>query len=1452
MAGSRRKGGNKAKVKNLSLGDLVLAKVKGFPPWPAKISRPEDWEREPDPKKYFVQFFGTQEIAFVAPGDIQAFTSETKSKLSAKCQVRTKHFVQAVKEICVAFDELHEEKWSGLRDETDRSTPGCEASSVDGTEDDGAEVDLKNGTGAVAPGRETTSEGKGDLASNLERCSCRGEINSEDIKPSISGHADDCSFLIMSSEVKHKISNGEQPKTEVLFPSSLDEPSHIKEEFSGDKIATVNCTKKTLRDDQKSKKMASGFKKGTEVFVEGHKSSSSAATFLKDDKSGGSLDRHDSEEQPKDRVKGKVSGSSIRKFSPDAPKLDSNYTGGKKAKQLLKTKSNFKATDDVQDAVTNSKGETTGKKKRGEPGIGKSKLGTDEILHPAKKSKFVDMKNDASKGSLAKNVKSNSPSSNNVNDKAAKQAELKKSTSHVLALRAPTAISSDVSGDEAVLPLSKRRRRALEAMSDSASINSNGKIGKNPVELKNDTSSSNNMRVPATQLSKRRRAVCLFDDDEEEDPKTPVHGGSARNVKVTSVVSDASKSIDENHVSALTAQRSVGDSTRFENSGPKEASPQLANDFVSPVRPQTVERSEPEQLSSKEAKPVLISPRKSPHLVSATKSVVEQQRTIKSTVKVSTNETQKKALSGSVKGLGVITDGSKSSQNQALSQRNRQASSVERLKSTPKAISRANDTTFVTESSMELDVIREDRSSSLIDSKTPDSAMSMKHLIAAAQAKRRQAHSQQYSLGNPSSVSVSISDVQGASPSPAVQPFPSAINNVMQADVQGFAHRTNVVSPTLGRQSAQNQQDAEDIEERRASSGHMAAGGSLSGGTEAAVARDAFEGMIETLSRTKESIGRATRLAIDCAKYGIANEVVELLIRKLESEPSFHRKVDLFFLVDSITQCSHNQKGIAGASYIPTVQTALPRLLGAAAPPGASARENRRQCLKVLRLWLERKIFPESILRRYMDDIGVSNDDTISGFSLRRPSRAERAIDDPIREMEGMLVDEYGSNATFQLPGFLTSNAFEDEEEEDLSSSPCREAADASPLEQAHALGESETCTVTPSDRRHCILEDVDGELEMEDVSGHPKDDRPSFINDSLETDLQHSTDRIMEPATNSSNEFPPLPEGSPPLPPDSPPPPPPLPPSPPPPPPPPPPSSPSPPPPPPPLPTQPPPPPVPPSCPPPPFVPQPPPPVPTQPSLLSQPMLPPQSSIQSSPQLAYQPPVPHEFRGTPNGNQIVQMAGNTSHGGHIDAAMKSELFPQQSPCFPTGVCNSREPSGYNSSRPLEYGHNEMYLNAQSSQPSQQFQPGNTGFVQRPLHPSLPQTSSSHFSFTKPAMPPHPQHSYPPQYPLPSQHDGRRPFLADEQWRMPPAGEYNTDNQRGGWIAGRNPSPAGPLFVQEGYFRPPVERPPSNNMGFPITSTNNLPAGAPNSGHGVSQMMPCRPDSSAINCWRPA
>ena len=176
---------------------------------------------------------------------------------------------------------------------------------------------------------------------------------------------------------------------------------------------------------------------------------------------------------------------------------------------------------------------------------------------------------------------------------------------------------------------------------------------------------------------------------------------------------------------------------------------------------------------------------------------------------------------------------------------------------------------------------RDDKMSSLIDLKISDAATSMKHLIAAAQAKRRQAHSQNISHDIVGSFLGSSTDVIGRSLSPAsaVQPFLSGSSNILQPDVQGYYPYTSMASPSNGRQfSSNNQPDAEEFEERRVSSGHRPAGGSLSGGTEAAVVRDAFEGMIETLSRTKESIGRATRLAIDCAKYGIANEVGNIVL----------------------------------------------------------------------------------------------------------------------------------------------------------------------------------------------------------------------------------------------------------------------------------------------------------------------------------------------------------------------------------------------------------------------------------------------------------------------------------------------------------------------------------------------------------------------------------------------
>ncbi|XP_035551522.1 protein HUA2-LIKE 3 isoform X3 [Juglans regia] len=248
---------------------------------------------------------------------------------------------------------------------------------------------------------------------------------------------------------------------------------------------------------------------------------------------------------------------------------------------------------------------------------------------------------------------------------------------------------------------------------------------------------------------------------------------------------------------------------------------------------------------------------------------------------------------------------------------------------------------------------------------------------------------------------------------------------------------------------------------------------------EAHVALSSFEAMLGTLTRTKESIGRATRIAIDCAKFGVAAKVVEILARNLETESSLHRRVDLFFLVDSITQCSRGLKGDVGGIYPSAIQAVLPRLLSAAAPPGNTAHENRKQCLRVLRLWLERKILPESIVRHHMRELDSLSDSSSAGPYSRRSSRTERALDDPVREMEGMLVDEYGSNSSFQLPGFCMPRMLKDDHEGSDSDGESFEA-----VTPEHNFESREEHESIPAIKKHRhILEDVDGELEMEDVA---------------------------------------------------------------------------------------------------------------------------------------------------------------------------------------------------------------------------------------------------------------------------------------------------------------------------------------------------------------------------------
>ena len=168
-----------------------------------------------------------------------------------------------------------------------------------------------------------------------------------------------------------------------------------------------------------------------------------------------------------------------------------------------------------------------------------------------------------------------------------------------------------------------------------------------------------------------------------------------------------------------------------------------------------------------------------------------------------------------------------------------------------------------------------------VGSKFADSDKSLKHLIEAAQAKRKKAQSLSQPHDNAIPAVSTPPLLNGKSPSPVSSAYPISSDNSFQKDAKVFYPSKPFGSPSaLTRHLTSSQTNHEEYE-HKISPAHRQVGGSLSGGTEASIARDALEGMLETLSRTKDSIGRATRLALNCAKYGIASEVSQIFVNFL-------------------------------------------------------------------------------------------------------------------------------------------------------------------------------------------------------------------------------------------------------------------------------------------------------------------------------------------------------------------------------------------------------------------------------------------------------------------------------------------------------------------------------------------------------------------------------------------
>ncbi|XP_065861180.1 protein HUA2-LIKE 2-like isoform X2 [Euphorbia lathyris] len=1124
MAPSRRRGAGKAAaaaaaLRHWKVGDLVLAKVKGFPAWPATVSEPEKWGYQADLKKVLVYFFGTQQIAFCNPADVEAFTEEKKQSLLVKRQGKGADFVRAVREIIESYEKskkmdqvddqnsgkdvtlahVGNSKESSANMESKDQNENSEAAvtvtnspnlvgsiapdvtKIDSLQDKVASVEQPLDDVAVTakPGITTYTSRKRSGGLRSRKRATQKTDSTVDTNGSLSRlDSGRLHSFIMSPNDGNKSAG--DASTEIIFERSLRRNKRIRKspvvsEWHDDVDSSAFVSNGSIGDN------------GSEIVT-----IDSDSVSLYDNSTQDSACKPEHCETVVECLEGDVELSKGLDFQIKAVVIKKKRKPNRKrmtneaAEPPARLETGMDLDAVLQNSVQNSQnaGENLNERHNKEDGdehlplvkrarVRMGKLSTLEDGNDSLSQAVERTSNDAAVNPVElpnglcevertpEDIRVTSmdhvgPSTDHINSDIVKGSsdnvspqractQIPGNRLHVSVIKENQPFGSSADG-EAALPPSKRLHRALEAMSANAAEQVHPCAEKSAMKTLINGSCTSSVKG-SSHVTERKES----DGSDEQAAESFIHRSSDFCSSDTVSETAVKSSLD-----AHMCNQPIGNSKNQEHQEEALGHGHCKNLSESCFGGLSV-------------------------------CAAAEQRTEDLTHKLDRKQSSLQSNQDSVDQLSLVKDkgdledivlrdvGAEIANKDVKSECSRTYSRL---------ISQASEATSQNGSAM-LQYNAEDTESlrSQIDK---NQANGMLEELKEIKYDHREQDSSYVSISNDQLGEKGVL-VPHLSPVPAdgiespvqTSPTTASVCHVSTSESANFVQNSGGSSPNHSQQktTVSTTVDEEKIESTVPQRPKSV--GKLSTYAEAHAALSSFEGILGSLTRTKESIGRATRIAIDCAKFGVSSKVVEILARNLESESSLHRRVDLFFLVDSIAQCSRGLKGDVGGIYPSAIQAVLPRLLSVAAPPGNFAQENRRQCMKVLRLWLERRILPESVIRHHMRELDSLGASSSGGVYSRRSARTERALDDPVRDMEGMLVDEYGSNSSFQLPGFCMPRMLKDEDGGSDSDGESFEA-----VTPEHNPGTPEEPDNTPAIEKHThILEDVDGELEMEDVA---------------------------------------------------------------------------------------------------------------------------------------------------------------------------------------------------------------------------------------------------------------------------------------------------------------------------------------------------------------------------------